>query len=81
MPLVPGRPRQPSFEDSFDRNESITQSERVTAYYEALDESDSANWPTDDETKTIPPFHTMIVESTDSRQPAVDMKENEEHGN
>lgn len=35
-------------------------SEEITLYYLNLDQSDPANWPTDDETLTQPPFHTRV---------------------
>ena len=68
MPLVPGRPPQPSLEDSIERQELIEKGERIAAYYENLDVNDPANQPTDDETKTIPPFHTQIKSEEDGEK-------------
>jgi hypothetical protein len=81
MPLEPNRPPQPSFEDQVQRGleeeardkgrhyteEEISRGKRLVKYLDELDEKDPKNWPTDDETKTIPPFHTQIRRTDDEQ--------------
>lgn len=56
MPLREGRPPQPSFEDSIEREAAKAKDEQVTRYYEELDVNDPANQPTDDETARPSPL-------------------------
>lgn len=50
--------------DSAFSPEEIAKGQEVTAYYQQLDETEPNNQPTDDETKTQPPFPQLKKKET-----------------